>query len=232
MAKAGRADYGFDAPGEVLALVLAAGATTIVGFVVRRFVLLAAVFLWVWAGGMAWSSRVGKGRMARQLVESIAWTGNERVLDVGCGRGLLLNEAAGRLTSGRAVGVDLWSRKDQSGNTPGATRRNASCEGVSDRIDILTADASSLPFCDGAFDIVVSGLALHNIRDWDARQRAMRELARVLRPGGTVAVFDILRSREYVQELAAGGLTSVARTGIRPLFFMPTRTVTAQRSSG
>jgi arsenite methyltransferase len=52
--------------------------------------------------------------------------------------------AARRLPNGRAVGADVWRRRDQSGNSRAAARRNAEAEGVGDRVDLLDADARGL----------------------------------------------------------------------------------------
>src|SRR5205823_1073831 len=114
----------------------------------------------------------------------IRWRGDERVLDVGCGHGLMLLGAAKRLTSGRATGIDIWSREDQKANSAEATLENARREGVADRVELLTADAREIPFPDGSFDVVISSFAIHNIYDRAQRGRAIREIARVLKPGG------------------------------------------------
>src|SRR5262245_40855663 len=111
-----RPDYGIDAPSVIRNLLIAAflclsfwGITTY-GAVSRRFtvpqlmlglagmafgtgVCGSVVALW-----MLWDSKVGKLRRREQLLNYIQWTSNERVLDVGCGRGLLLIGAAKRLT--------------------------------------------------------------------------------------------------------------------------------------
>ncbi len=80
--------------------------------------------------------------------------------------------AAQRLPRGRAVGVDVWSTKDQSGNAEQVTRQNAELEGVADRVELHTADMRKLPFDDGSFDVVVSSLAIHNVPGcWPARRR-------------------------------------------------------------
>src|SRR6188474_2060010 len=67
----------------------------------------------------------GKFVVWAQLLDTLGLRGGERILDLGCGRGAVLLMAAERLTTGRAVGVDLWQRADQSGNCEAATRRNA-----------------------------------------------------------------------------------------------------------
>jgi cyclopropane fatty-acyl-phospholipid synthase-like methyltransferase len=71
------------------------------------------------------------------------------VLDVGCGRGLLLIGAAKRLTTGKAVGVDIWQTEDLSGNRPEATLENARLERVAERVGVKDGDARRLPFADG-----------------------------------------------------------------------------------
>src|SRR5206468_8356261 len=82
---------------------------------------------------MVWTSKVGKVRERERLLVRLPWTGDERVLDVGCGRGLMLVGAAKRLTTGRATGIDIWQAEDLSGNRPEATLDNAQREGVADR---------------------------------------------------------------------------------------------------
>jgi arsenite methyltransferase len=67
-------------------------------------------------------------------------------LDVGCGRGLMLVGAGKWLTSGKAIGIDLWQQQDQANNSSSATLSNAAIEGVADRIEVKTADMCELPF--------------------------------------------------------------------------------------
>src|SRR5262249_40600592 len=155
------------------------------------------------AGVMLWGSKVGKLRMRDRLLNSIPWRGDEQVLDVGCGRGLLLLGAARRLTTGKATGIDLWKSEDLSGNRAETTWENARAEGVADRVAIQDGDARSLSFPDETFDVVVSSSALHNIYEAAERQRALQEIVRVLKPGGRVAIFDIRHTREYAQVLEA-----------------------------
>ena len=107
---------------------------------------------------MLWNSRIGKVRRRERLLQRIAWTGRERVLDVGCGRGLMLIGAAKRLNTGKATGIDIWQSEDLSGNRPEAAMENARREGVADRIEVQTAEMRQMPFPANTFDVVVSFL--------------------------------------------------------------------------
>jgi SAM-dependent methyltransferase len=155
---------------------------------------------------MIWSSRIGKVRERERLLDTLTWSGGERVLDVGCGRGLMLVGAAKRLCTGRAVGIDLWRAQDLDGNSPAAARANAEAEGVRDRITLETADMRALPFANGSFDVVLSQAAVHNLADASARRQALDEIARVLRAHGTVVLADIRHLDEYAAVLRQRGL--------------------------
>ncbi len=156
----------------------------------------------------------GKFRAWSELLDGLGLQGNERVLDLGCGRGAVLIAAARRLPRGSAVGIDLWRSVDQSGNTAEATRRNAEAEGVADRVELHTGDMTALPFPNGSFDVVLSSLAIHNIKSPQARQTAIDEAARVVRPGGRLLIVDILHAADYAGRLSQLSLRDVTQ---RPL---------------
>lgn len=202
-----RPDYGIDGPGLLAAFAALAG----VGL--------------VGVAGMLWSSRVGKLRARDALINDISWHGDELVLDVGCGRGLLLIAAAKQLTTGKAIGVDVWHSRDQAANRPAATWANARAAGVAERIDVRDGDARQLPFADHTFDVVVSSLVIHNIPGHAARAQALREMVRVLKPGGVVAVLDVAHTRDYEDVLRANGIQHLRRSAPRFLFFAPARIV-------
>src|SRR3546814_19951441 len=95
---------------------------------------------------MLWGSKIGKVRLRDKVLATLPWRGDERVLDVGCGHGLMLAGAAQRLLTGRVIGIDIWRSEDQARNSPEATLRNMRLEGVSERVEVRTADARDLPF--------------------------------------------------------------------------------------
>jgi arsenite methyltransferase len=130
------------------------------------------------------TTRRGKFLEWERILDRAHLSGDEMVLDMGCGRGAVLTAVARRLTTGRVTGVDIWSTTDQSGNAKEVALRNVSLEGVSDRVHIETADMRELPFPEATFDLVVSSLAIHNIRSNADRKRAITEAFRVMKPGG------------------------------------------------
>jgi ubiquinone/menaquinone biosynthesis C-methylase UbiE len=217
-----RAGYGIDAPGLVRGF-LAAGAVGLIvavaaalspwpaGMTVGWSVGAAAVYPLAMGCYMLYGSLVGKVRGRERLLDLLPWSGTEAVLDVGCGRGLMLVAAARRVPAGRAVGVDVWQAEDQSGNRPEVPPANARAEGVADRVEVQTADARRLPFPDGSFDAVVSHWVVHNLYAPADRAQALGEMARVLKPGGHVLIADIQHHAEYADRLRELGFADVRR---------------------
>jgi arsenite methyltransferase len=207
-----RGSYGIDAPyAPAFIAVLAALELALAVFLGKVLNLLAALFILAILGFYLHGTLRGKFRLWAELLDSLNLRGDERILDMGCGRGAVLLMAAQHLTTGRAVGVDLWRTIDQSGNSAEATQRNAVAEGVTDRIELHTGDMTTLPFADDSFDVVVSSLAIHNISGRAGREKAIDEAVRVLRPGGRLMIVDVRATRQYQARLAKIGMNDVAR---------------------
>jgi O-methyltransferase involved in polyketide biosynthesis/precorrin-6B methylase 2 len=146
------------------------------------------------------TSRRGKFEVWARILHGLSLRGDETLLDMGCGRGAVLLTAAKLLPAGRAIGVDLW-RADPTGNSPQQTLANAAAENVADRVEVRTADITDLPFDDDSVDVIVSSLAIHKIPSPEGRARAVREAARVLRPGGKLAIADLWATRRHAKLL-------------------------------
>src|SRR5256885_4261796 len=165
------ANYGIDAPDVVRRMFVFGVAGIAVGlalfllpFVPRNGLTVSLANTGVWAGSMflltggvmLWGSKFGKLRLRDKIINSFEWRGDEQVLDVGCGHGLMLIAAAKRLRGGKAIGIDLWQKEDQAGNSRDATWENVQLEGVAGRVELQDGDARKLPFPAQVFDCIVS----------------------------------------------------------------------------
>ncbi len=229
-------DYGIDAPGVVRNLGIAAFLglaiwlatqispwngvlhlpipSTDVSFDLGGTAFGISLVCLVLACWMVYDSKWGKLKLRDNMLGRVQWTGAEMVLDVGCGRGLLLIGAAKRLSTGRAVGIDLWQSEDLTGNGAESTRFNVRAENVADRVEIVTSDMRDMPFEDGYFDVIISRAAVHNLYQPVERERAIKEIVRVLKPGG-VALIDDIRHIGAYRGIFTHLNCSVTRSGSR-----------------
>jgi SAM-dependent methyltransferase len=207
--------YGIDAP-YLLPILGALLVANIVQGVVSPSVwpFAGAVIILACATIGLYASRRGKFLVWTELLCQLEFGGDERILDLGCGRGAVLLLAAQRLTTGKAVGVDLWRHGDQSGNAAEATWRNAVAEGVADRVELHTANMTSLPFEADSFDLVLSNVAIHNVKGRAGREKVIDEAVRVLRPGGRLLIADLWGTRLYQRKLAKLGMLRVTRRSL------------------
>jgi demethylmenaquinone methyltransferase / 2-methoxy-6-polyprenyl-1,4-benzoquinol methylase len=117
------------------------------------------------------------GRWRRLAARAVVRPG-ARVLDACCGTGDLA--LAADAEGGEVVGLDF------------AERMLALARRKSAHVDWVRGDVLALPFPDESFDAATIGFGLRNVED---RPKALRELRRVLRPGGRVAILDVVRPR-------------------------------------
>ena len=163
------------------------------------------------------------------MLDGLNLRGDETVLDLGCGRGLLLIGAAKRVPRGHAIGIDLWSQQDQGDNRKAATLANARAEGVEDRVEIQDGDMRKLPFENVCIDVAVANLSIHNIYNREGRREAIKETVRVLKPGGKVALMDFEHVKEYGNDLQINGMLDVHVSGPSFWIYPPVRIATARK---
>jgi ubiquinone/menaquinone biosynthesis C-methylase UbiE len=140
-------------------------------------------------------------RLRDQLLRLASLSGEDRLLDVGSGTGLLAIAAAPQVAHATAV--------DVSEGMCGRLRdklRELNIENV----DVVAAPASELPLEDGSVDVVVSSYCFHNMPD-DEKLKALREAARVLRPGGRVVIGDMMFRMSVADARGRAVITGVVR---------------------
>lgn len=212
--------YGYYALGYYVALTgatLAASASLITALGDRAAVRVGGGVLFGYGVIAAVGSWVGvyvlpenRLRRAERIAVSLEDNEVKRILDVGSGRGLLAIAFAKRFPQSRVVAVDIWqprARKRRVGYDPTApvlchtaerTRKNACVEGVAERLDLLTSDATQLALEKETFDVITCAYLLFHLhaglfrRDDTPRRRCVEELFRVLRPGGRLVVFELV----------------------------------------
>jgi ubiquinone/menaquinone biosynthesis C-methylase UbiE len=154
----------------------------------------------------------------RRILGAANITARDRVLDLGCGIGNILIALAERIPFEQpAVGVDVSPALIELG------KREVHDAGLDGRINLEIAPATSLPFDDGRFDVVLTSHVIKHL-DSDALHRALREVARVLRPGGRFLLWEFKKSA-----LSAPLFISARTTGLPPPFTL--RTEETLRSS-
>lgn len=143
---------------------------------------------------------LGFDRWWRRETAAAVGAGVGPVLDLGCGTGRL-GERLVR-AGHRVVGVDV-----SGGMVRAARERLDSLDGPDGRMDLVQGSAFSLPFRDGAFGAVVSAFVLRNLADVEG---AFAECARVLAPGGRLAIADITEPRNALWRRLFDAYFSVA----------------------
>jgi arsenite methyltransferase len=201
-------NYGVDAPGVIRNLLIAGVFVLIVPFIfpVLKIGTFSMDITWlIWSGfylslsglAMLAYSLFGKFKHRDRMLNMIDWRGDEQVLDIGTGKGLLMIGAAKKLTSGKSIGIDIWNEEDLTGNNIENAIQNAEIEGVNDKIDIKNENAMDMGFEDGSFDVILTNLCLHNIYNKEGRYAACKEISRVLKTRGTAIISDYLHTKEY-----------------------------------
>jgi ubiquinone/menaquinone biosynthesis C-methylase UbiE len=137
-----------------------------------------------------------------------------KVLDVGTGPGTLVREIALRLPGLQVYGIDL------SEDMIGLARTHARREHLEERVQFASGDVAHLPYPDQSFDVVVSTISMHH---WAELEQPLRELYRVLRPGGQVWIYDFrfVKARTVERALASTPFagTSLECAPVRTGFF-------------
>lgn len=120
--------------------------------------------------------------------------GNEYVLDVGSGTGRTAVQIAKRLTTGKLVGIDIWDTMELGGNSRERAYTNAEIEGVKAKVEFEFGNVLEIPLDNNVFDVVTCSSVLNNLPGEKNRIKALKEIFRVLKPGGKCMLLEPLRN--------------------------------------
>lgn len=153
-----------------------------------------------------------RSERARRIAKLTGLSGTERVLDIGAGRGVIAIEFARHLTTGKVTAIDIWHRdsvcsvKRYDFTSPPfnhsiqRTTRNAEIEGVRSKISFATMDANNLAFAPKAFSVVTCAYIMLHLHGGGLRRNDLprlnflKQVYAVLKPGGSIVVFDLVYS--------------------------------------
>jgi len=142
-----------------------------------------------------------QGLIWANLLDHLEWDGRGQALDIGCGNGALAVRLAKKYPAAKVAGIDHWGKQWEY--TKALCERNASIEGVEERLTFQQASATSLPFPDESFDLVMSNLTFHEVKDAPDKRLLIKEALRVLRSGGVFAFQDLFLSKRVYGEVDA-----------------------------
>ncbi|WGS21533.1 MULTISPECIES: class I SAM-dependent methyltransferase [unclassified Bradyrhizobium] len=161
--------------------------------------------------------RLGGAIMARMNAECGAWVvellevePDDRVLEVGFGPGAAMQHLSGLVSAGSIAGVDPSAEMVEQ-----ARSRNAAAV-RSGRVDLQLGSVERLPFGDNSFD---KALAINSMQVWPVAIAGLREISRVLKPGGRIALGFTAYSGQpnegLAEKLTSAGFAkaSVIKTG-------------------
>jgi ubiquinone/menaquinone biosynthesis C-methylase UbiE len=140
--------------------------------------------------------RSGNGPLSLWMVELLEVGATDRVLEVGFGPGVALSALLERVPQGSVAGVEASELMVRD------ARRHFAAAVAAGRLDLRRGDAASLPFEDGSFDAVCGA---HVLYFWPDPIATIRELGRVLRPGGRLAL--AFQEHDRMPPHAASGLS-------------------------
>ncbi|MBD3198060.1 MAG: methyltransferase domain-containing protein [Candidatus Lokiarchaeota archaeon] len=150
------------------------------------------IIIFLWPGiGLAMMNIIldSKDEDITESFTAINENQNSKILDIGCGTGRTSLKVAKMLKNGGYLyGIDIYSKMAISGNDLETVQHNAELEGVAEKTSFKFGSATEIPFDDESFDIVNVSSVLHEIHEKGGQMKALNEIYRVLKPGGTAYI--------------------------------------------
>lgn len=134
-----------------------------------------------------------ESHLANKILRFVNPRNAKLVFDLGSGTGRISILMAKKLENSKVVGIDIYSKKTLSGNSPDRAYENAEIVGVKSKVFFNYGDALHIPFREGIFDIATSGSVIH-IFPKEKQRQILKEINRVLRSDGKLIMIEWLRS--------------------------------------
>ncbi|WP_373598699.1 class I SAM-dependent methyltransferase [Paraclostridium bifermentans] len=161
------------------------------------------------------------------IINKISYKENVKILDIGVGSASLIIKLAKSFRKASLVGIDYWG--DDWEYSKQICESNAEYEGVSDRINFIKATASDLPFNENEFDIVVSCLTFHEVKDESDKIKVLKEALRVLNRNGEFVFLDLFqdekifgKNEEFLNTINSLGISEVKVEKLENIIKLPT----------
>jgi SAM-dependent methyltransferase len=231
---AGKADYGNWVPTKFIFVPGALGLFFgVLAFLLPLLAVVAVIFflcaLYFAYARYSFSPRGGdiQAQVQDLVLDRMAgWDGTGQILDIGCGNGPLTIQIAQRYPQAQVRGIDYWGTAWEY--SQGVCERNAAIAGVAERTTFERASAASLPFDDEAFDVVVSNLVFHEVRDVRDKSKLVKQALRVLKKGGRFVFQDLFLWKqvygnvdELLDEIRSWGIETVELVDTSASDFVP-----------
>ena len=147
------------------------------------------------------TSLKGKYDIWQDILEHENLNFSGKALDLGCGRGAVLNELAKKMYHPDSViGIDIFDPKYQSGNNFRNAQQNVIDNKIADKVTIKSDDITELAFDDESFDIITASFVLHNLSE-EKQKQALLEACRVLSHAGKLIIVDLTRNINLYQQI-------------------------------
>lgn len=138
------------------------------------------------------------------------------ILDAGCGSGRATVELSKFSKNGRIVALDLFDPKSESISSKELLEKNLEIAGITNKVQIVQGDVTDLEFEDNTFDAAISVLLVNNLGK--AKLKGLKELFRVLKPGGKILVIVPTFSLQTLAVLSVFSLILTSSKEWRSLF--------------
>lgn len=165
-------------------------------------------------------------RIHNLIIDRADFKGEGRILDIGTGSASLIIKLAKSFPKASLVGIDYWGKDWEYSKKMCET--NAEYEGVADKINFIKASASNLPFNDNEFDLVVSCLTFHEVKDESDKIKVLKEGLRVLKNNGEFIFLDLFLDEkifgnniEFFKDINSLGVSEVKVEKLESMIDLP-----------